>query len=92
MSHTAVVTRAAVLALLASTATGGAARPAQEKQKEPTSCCFTNQRYSGTCEVTPAAGETCASILDYLNKPMSQGKGYCGNTEIRGGWQACEVK
>jgi hypothetical protein len=57
-------------------------------------CCFTNTRYVGTCDVEPAADETCASILDYLNNPQSQGKAYCGSTTIRGGWRsaACEPK
>jgi hypothetical protein len=57
-------------------------------------CCFTNSRYTGTCEVTPAKDESCGQILDYLNNPASQGKSYCGNTQIRGGWQSvsCEAK
>jgi hypothetical protein len=44
--------------------------------------------------VEPAKDETCASILGYLNNPMSQGKAYCGNATTRGGWQsvACEPK
>ena len=48
----------------------------------------------GTCEVEPAKDETCATILEYLNNPQSQGKSYCGNTTIRGGWQQvpCEPK
>jgi hypothetical protein len=49
-------------------------------------CCYTNQRYSGVCRVVPAEGETCGSILAYLNKPNSSGKGYCNSTPIRGGW------
>jgi hypothetical protein len=59
-----------------------------------TKCCFTNPGFAGTCEVEPAEDETCASILGYLNNPMSQGKGYCGNTTVRGGWQsvACKPK
>ena len=42
----------------------------------------------------PAKDETCASILGYLNNPMSQGKSYCGNTTLRGGWTsvACAPK
>ena len=52
----------------------------------PPKCCFTNPGFSGTCEVQPAQDETCASILGYLNNPMSQGKSYCGNTTLRGGW------
>ena len=53
-------------------------------QQEP--CCFENPRYSGTCQVTPGEGETCSSILGYLNNPNSVGKSYCGNTKVRGGW------
>ena len=70
---------------------GGTATLAQDP---PSKCCFTNPRYAGTCEVQPAKDESCGQILDYLNDPMSQGKGYCGNTTIRGGWQsvACEPK
>ncbi|HSD67824.1 MAG TPA: hypothetical protein VLF95_14045 [Vicinamibacteria bacterium] len=57
-------------------------------------CCFENPRYVGTCEVDPAKDETCATILEYLNNPQSQGKAYCGNTNVRGGWKAvpCEPK
>ena len=57
-------------------------------------CCFTNPRYVGTCEVEPTKDETCASILEYLNNPQSQGKGYCGSTTVRGGWKQapCEPK
>ena len=50
-------------------------------------CCFTNSAYTGTCQVTPNSDETCKSILDYLNTPNSVGKTYCGETNIRGGWQ-----
>jgi hypothetical protein len=68
---------------------------AQAADKDPRpNCCFTNARYVGTCEVEPAKDVTCAAILDYLNNPQSQGKSYCGNTSIRGGWQQvpCEPK
>jgi hypothetical protein len=60
----------------------------------PARCCFTNPHYVGTCEVVPSSGETCTSILAYLNNPQSQGKTYCGNTSIRGDWKAasCEAK
>ena len=63
-------------------------------EKLPAKCCFTNPSYSGTCEVQPAKDESCGQILDYLNNPMSQGKGYCGNTEVRSGWKSvvCEPK
>jgi hypothetical protein len=50
-------------------------------------CCFTNQRFTGVCRVVPGEGESCSSILGYLNNPNSVGKSYCGNTKIRGGWQ-----
>ena len=50
-------------------------------------CCFTNPRYVGICEVEPSEGETCASILKYLNNPQSQGKAYCNSTNVRGGWK-----
>ncbi|HXK11610.1 MAG TPA: hypothetical protein VMT70_18340 [Vicinamibacteria bacterium] len=57
-------------------------------------CCFTNPRYVGTCEIAPTKDESCASILQYLNNPQSQGKGYCGGTSVRGGWKQvpCEPK
>jgi hypothetical protein len=54
---------------------------------DSTPCCFTNSRYSGVCAVEPSGDETCASILAYLNNPNSQGKTYCGNTNVRGGWR-----
>ena len=78
----------AILLLVAATAPDAPSEPATPK------CCFTNPRYAGTCEVEPAKDESCASILGYLNNPMSQGKSYCGSTTIRGGWQsaACEAK
>jgi hypothetical protein len=59
---------------------------------DPARCCFTNQAYSGVCEVTPAKGETCADILAYLNNPQSSGKSYCGGTNVRGGWQSVTCK
>jgi len=52
----------------------------------PKPCCFTNERYSGTCTVVPGKDETCDSILAYLNNPSSSGRTYCGGTTIRGGW------
>lgn len=60
----------------------------------PAHCCFTNPRYVGTCDVQPATDETCASILDYLNNPQSQGRTYCGSTSVRGDWKlvSCEPK
>lgn len=67
---------------------------ARVQDPPPPKCCFTNPGFAGTCEVEPAKDETCASILGYLNNPMSQGKSYCGNTTLRGGWTsvACEPK
>ena len=59
----------------------------QRESGASTKCCFKNSRYAGVCVVQPAEGETCASILDYLNNPSSSGKSYCGFTEIRGGWE-----
>jgi hypothetical protein len=53
--------------------------------KAPT-CCFTNTAYTGVCEVTPAKGESCSTIVQYLNTPNSTGKTYCGSTAVRGGW------
>jgi hypothetical protein len=51
------------------------------------SCCYVNSQYAGVCAVVPAGGETCGSILAYLNNPRSQGKSYCQNTEVRGRWE-----
>lgn len=52
-----------------------------------TRCCFANPRFSGICVVVPGPEETCATVLAYLNNPMSTGKTYCGGTDIRGGWR-----
>ena len=104
MSHlTSYLTRAVAVLLLmtafapmaplgAEAPTGAATARAQDPP--PPKCCFTNPSFAGTCEVEPAKDETCASILGYLNNPMSQGKSYCGNTTLRGGWTsvACEPK
>jgi len=70
------------------------AAAALAQDQPPAKCCFTNPGYSGVCEVQPAKDESCGQILDYLNNSMSQGKSYCGNTTIRGGWQSasCEKK
>jgi hypothetical protein len=94
----------AALVLAAATVPGAGASPAetrdalaargQQQPPPPEKCCFTNPAYSGTCEVVPGKDETCSSILDYLNNPMSQGKGYCSNTTIRSGWKsaACSTQ
>ena len=49
-------------------------------------CCYANARFSGPCVVTLAPGETCSSVLAYLNNLSSGGKTYCGSTPIRRGW------
>ena len=71
---------------------GGVVAPIQEPP--PATCCFDNPGFAGTCQVEPASDETCASILGYLNNPSSQGKSYCSNTTLRGGWTivACAPK
>ena len=81
--HRWLVTAAAVAIVLAAV---------QAAAVEP--CCFANQRYTGVCQVPPAEDETCGSILAYLNNPNSTGKGYCGGTNIRGGWVQvdCQAK
>ena len=62
--------------------------PAWETATDPESiCCFTNPGFSGVCKVKPGEGETCKSILTYLNTPNSTGKAYCGGTNLRGGWK-----
>ena len=77
---TAVFVRFAVVLLLgvASAVLGAAV---------PKPCCFTNDRYAGVCRVVPDNGETCTSILTYLNSPTSIGKTYCDSSNIRGGWR-----
>ena len=68
--------------------------PAVAVAAEAEPCCFTNQRFTGMCNVVPQEDETCATILNYLNTPNSTGKGYCGGTDIRGGWThvQCDAK
>jgi hypothetical protein len=69
-----------------------AATGSHQESAQQAPCCFENPRFSGTCEVTPGEGESCSSVLGYLNNPNSIGKDYCGNTQIRGGWSqvSCE--
>jgi hypothetical protein len=64
----------------------GCADAATDGKNPRPHCCLTNTRYVGTCEIEPAKDETCATILEYLNNPQSQGKTYCNNTTHRGGW------
>jgi len=80
--------RAAVLlAALALTATAVAqTRSGQVQPSGSDVCCLNNFRYTGTCEVTVGSGESCSSVLSYLNNLNSAGRQYCGNTIIRGGW------
>ena len=85
MRRSATLTLAAMVALVLLAAAGSAV--AADK-----TCCFTNVRYHGVCEVIPAEGESCASILAYLNDANSVGKGYCGGTNIRLGWTRVECK
>jgi hypothetical protein len=82
-----VLLLAAALGLFALAATVPVAAQGAGAQDPRPHCCYTNPRYVGTCEVEPAKDETCASILEYLNNPQSQGKSYCGNTTLRGGWK-----
>lgn len=79
---------AAVLAL----AGGGSQLDVRAADSARSPCCFTNPQYSGVCRVEPAEGETCDSALAYLNTPNSQGRTYCDNSSIRGGWarQKCD--
>jgi hypothetical protein len=76
-------------ALAAAVSAVVAAAPSAEKR-----CCFTNTRYTGVCIVEPGEGETCESILSYLNSAGTTGKTYCGSTEIRRGWKqmSCPIE
>ena len=67
---------------------------AQETKKPELKCCYINPGYSGTCEVILADGETCSTVLAYLNNPNAGGKSYCGGSTVRGGWKQvpCEEK
>jgi hypothetical protein len=77
----------------AATAAPGTCAMADGQDPRP-HCCFVNPSYAGTCEMEPAKDETCDTILQYLNNPMSQGKSYCNGTSIRGGWKSvpCDPK
>ena len=76
-----------VFAILLLLATGGSLA-SRAQDPPPARCCFSNPGYSGLCEVQPAKDETCQQILDYLNNPRAQGKSYCENSQLRGGWEA----
>ena len=80
--------RAAPLAVCLLAGSGSAGHAAHR------SCCYTNPQYAGVCQVRPAKGETCDSILAYLNNPSAMGKTYCSSTAVRVGWElvACVAK
>ena len=79
MKHTY---RPALALILATAAVIAIGQPVQAQD----TCCFNNYRFAGGCQVRPAKGETCASVLSYLNSFDSVGAYYCGNTTVRGGW------
>ena len=85
-------TVAALLGLTALVAVTVMVPSRAEGQQAAAKCCFNNPRFTGTCEVTPSEGESCASILAYLNNQAATGKSYCGNTTIRGGWVKVDCK
>jgi len=93
MTTPRILLTSSILALLALGSTSSTAISVQDESAEPeAACCFSNPAYSGICEVQPAEGESCVSILEYLNNPMAQGKDYCGGTHIRGGWTQVECE
>ncbi len=65
---------------------------AAQETKKPAKCCYTNPQYTGICHVTPGDGETCSTILSYLNNPNAGGKSYCGGSTVRGGWKQVPCK
>jgi hypothetical protein len=85
-------TTAVAALILVAAASVFAETPAAETTIGNDHCCFTNPRYSGTCEVTTGPDETCADVLAYLNNQASVGKTYCGNTKVRGGWAEIECE
>ena len=76
----------AFIVLLASSLPG-TGTAAQDAKKPASKCCYTNPRHTGICQVTPGEGETCSTILSYLNNPNTSGKSYCGGSTVRGGWK-----
>jgi hypothetical protein len=86
MPRLTVMTIALALGLLAPVVRSAAA----DAGTQATPCCFANPRYAGVCQVAPGEGETCSSILNYLNDINSTGKTYCGNTTVREGWRRVE--
>ena len=55
-------------------------------------CCVANPRFAGICKVELGPEETCKDVLDYLNNAASAGKTYCGNTNVRVGWEEVECQ
>jgi hypothetical protein len=78
---------ALLLGAFASGQQGAPGTPSPAASAAAGPCCYNNPQQAGGCSVQPGGGETCASILAFLNNPQSQGKSYCGNTSIRGGWK-----
>lgn len=88
MSHTTRISSIAVLVALIMVAAApvfAEAEPTEISIGNDT-CCFTNPRFTGTCQVTTGPEESCSDVLAYLNNQASVGKTYCGNTKVRGGW------
>jgi len=83
MRNSSPARRLALLTLAGLAMIGGTGQGTTRQDAE---CCFKHPDFQGTCKVAPAQGETCASILDYLNKSGSTGKNYCNNSELRGRW------
>ena len=77
---------AAALALAAAATATAQTRSGQVQRGDSGVCCINNFRFTGPCQVTLGPGESCGDVLSYLNSLNSAGRGYCGNTIIRGGW------
>ncbi len=91
--NTHLLSLAALIALtFAIVAPAGAEPPATETAIGNDTCCFSNPRFSGTCQVTTGPDESCSDVVAYLNNQMSVGKTYCDNTKIRGGWAQIECE
>lgn len=91
MTHRKLTAFAATLVATAASVLVFSPTPAEAQQTHVSpvpkeTCCFTNFRYSGTCQVLPRQGQYCQNILSYLNNFSSTGESYCSTTTIRGGW------
>jgi len=89
---TRLISLIACLVLTAAATAPLGAEPAASQGAGGDTCCFTNPRFTGVCEVTTGPEETCSDVLAYLNNQESVGKTYCGNTTIRGGWAQVECE